>query len=76
MTKTGAPNTSVSFAPVSISRFGPSNATRPTASNLNFGPGQTVPNLVMVKVGPDGKVNVYNAAGQVHVIFDVVGYFE
>jgi len=35
-----------------------------------------VPNLVMVKVGPDGKVNVYNAVGQVHVIFDVVGYFE
>ncbi|TMF98054.1 MAG: hypothetical protein E6I03_13255 [Chloroflexi bacterium] len=54
----------------------PSGATRPTASNLNFGAGQTVPNLVMVKVGPDGKVNVYNAVGQVHVIFDVVGYFE
>jgi hypothetical protein len=53
---------------------------RPTASNLNFGPGQTVPNLVMIKVpttGPTpGRVNVYNAAGQVHVIFDVVGYFE
>ena len=54
----------------------PSGATQPTASNLNFGAGQTVPNLVMVKVGPDGKVNVYNAVGQVHVIFDVVGYFE
>ena len=54
----------------------PSGATRPTASNLNFGAGQTVPNLVMVKVGPDGNVNVYNAVGQVHVIFDVVGYFE
>jgi hypothetical protein len=49
---------------------------RPTASNLNFGPGQTVPNLVMVKVPPNGFVNVYNAVGQVHVIFDVVGYFE
>jgi hypothetical protein len=58
----------------------PSNATRPNASNLNFGLGQTVPNLVMVKVpttGPTaGRVNVYNAVGQVHVIFDVVGYFE
>ena len=49
---------------------------QPTASNLNFVPGQTVANLVMVKVGTDGKVKIYNAAGQVHVIFDVVGYFE
>jgi len=54
----------------------PSNSAQPTASNLNFVPGQTVPNLVMVKVGTDGKVKIYNAAGQTHVIFDVVGYFE
>lgn len=58
----------------------PAGAARPNASNLNFAPGQTVPNLVIVKVptsGPyAGKVNVYNAAGEVHVIFDVVGYFE
>ena len=37
---------------------------------------QTVPNLVMVKVGAsDGNVMIYNNNGQVHVIFDVVGYF-
>ena len=48
---------------------------RPTASNLNFTIGQTVPNLVIVKVGTDGNVKIYNAVGQVHVIFDVVGYF-
>jgi len=47
----------------------------PTASNLNFGPGQTVPNLVTVKVGADGNVKVYNAVGQVHVIMDTAGYF-
>lgn len=56
-------------------------APRPNASNLNFVPGQTVPNLVIVRVAPighphAGKVNVYNAAGQTHVVFDVVGYFE
>jgi hypothetical protein len=51
-------------------------ASRPTASNLNFGPGQTLPNLVIVKVGAEGRVNIYNAAGQVHLILDVVGYFE
>jgi hypothetical protein len=54
----------------------PSDAPLPLASNLNFAPGQTVPNLVMVKVGNDGKVKVYNAVGQTHAIFDVVGYFE
>ncbi len=54
----------------------PSDALRPLASNLNFTTGQTVPNLVMVKVGADGNVRVYNAVGQAHVIFDVVGYFQ
>src|SRR5439155_26518668 len=43
--------------------------------NLNFGPGQTVPNLVIVKVGPDGKVKLYNCCGQTHAIFDVVGWY-
>jgi hypothetical protein len=38
-------------------------------------PGQTVPNLVTVGVGPDGKVNVFNANGSSHVLFDVVGYY-
>ena len=52
-----------------------SDVTTPVASNVNFSAGQTVANLVAAKVGADGNVNVYNAAGQVHVIFDVVGYF-
>ena len=49
--------------------------TPPTASNLNFGPGQTVPNLVIVKVGTNGNVKIYNAVGSVHVIFDVAGWY-
>ena len=53
----------------------PADATQPTASNLNFAPGQTVPNLVIVKLSTDGKVKVFNAAGAVHVIFDVAGWF-
>jgi hypothetical protein len=54
----------------------PSGLSRPVASNLNFSAGQTVPNLVIVKIGAsDGNVKVYNAAGQTHVIFDAVGYF-
>ena len=47
----------------------------PNAANLNFVGGQTVPNLVIVKVGVDGQVKLFNNEGQVHAIFDVAGYF-
>jgi hypothetical protein len=53
----------------------PSDAARPTASDLNFVPGQTVPNLVVVKLGADGKVNLYNLTGTTDAILDVVGYY-
>jgi hypothetical protein len=54
----------------------PSGVTRPNVSNLNFTPGQTVPNLVMVQVGANGKVSLYNSAGNTDLIADVVGYFR
>ena len=54
----------------------PAGEPQPTASNLNFVAGQTVPNLVVVKVGADGKVALYNNAGDVHLIADVVGYYS
>jgi hypothetical protein len=53
----------------------PTGAARPTISNLNYSPGQTVPNLVTVAVGDGGKVSAYNNTGATHVIFDVVGYY-
>lgn len=53
----------------------PTGTERPIASNLNFRPGQVVPNLVVVKVGNGGMVTLFNSAGQSHVIVDVVGYF-
>jgi hypothetical protein len=54
----------------------PSGTARPLTSNLNFLAGQTVPNLVMAKVGADGKVAVYNNAGSAHVVVDVVGWYS
>ena len=48
---------------------------QPVVSNLNFFPGQTVPNLVTVKIGPNGRVNLYNSQGYTHLIADVVGYY-
>ena len=42
----------------------------------NFLANQTIPNLVVAKVGADGKVALYNHAGSSHVIFDVVGWYS
>ena len=53
----------------------PSGEPQPLVSSLNFGPGQTVPNLVAVKVGANGKVNVFNSSGATSVLADVVGYY-
>jgi hypothetical protein len=53
----------------------PKGEPLPNASSLNFNAGQTVPNLVIAKVGADGQVNIFNAFGQAHVIADVVGCF-
>jgi uncharacterized protein (DUF1501 family) len=52
----------------------PTGAERPWASNLNFVPRQTVPNLVVAKVGAGGKVSFFNPAGNTHVVVDLLGY--
>ena len=57
-------------------RVWPAGEPVPNVSNLNVGAGGTVPNLVVVKVGDGGAINIRNQSGEVHVIADVVGYFE
>ena len=53
----------------------PSGATRTTTSNLNFQAGQNIPNLVVVPVGADGKIQLYNGSpGTVQLVADVTGY--
>jgi hypothetical protein len=47
----------------------------PGSSNLNPAPGQTVPNAVYTLIGPTAGFNVYNNAGTVHLVVDVVGTF-
>ena len=47
----------------------------PLASDLNFVPGQTVPNLVVVKVAPDGTIKLFNPFGSVDVVVDLVGWY-
>ncbi len=53
----------------------PHGATQPTASDLNFVAGQTVPNLVVVKLSALGQIDIFNAFGTTNVIVDVVGYY-
>ena len=53
----------------------PDGRPRPLASNLNFGPGQTIANLVTVPVGADGAIDLYNFAGSTDLVADVVGYY-
>lgn len=53
----------------------PAGESRPLASNLNFVAGQTVPNAVVIKVGPSGQVSLFNSAGSLHIVADVSGWY-
>jgi len=80
----GVPTTGAGAVVVNITATGPTaggyltvfptGATKPNASNLNFGPGQTIPNLVIAKVGANGQVSIFNASGSTHIIADVSGW--
>lgn len=47
---------------------------RPVASNLNYVAGQTVPNLVLVKVGAEGIVLHNGSDSPLHLVVDIQGY--
>ncbi|GAB3865965.1 hypothetical protein GCM10027610_117230 [Dactylosporangium cerinum] len=81
----GVPSANVSTVVLNLTVTGPTSAgfltvyptgvARPTVSNLNFTPGWTGANAVTVPLGTDGKIDIYNPAGNVSVIADVVGYY-
>ncbi|HEY3611307.1 MAG TPA: DUF1906 domain-containing protein [Pseudonocardiaceae bacterium] len=52
----------------------PDGGNVPGASNLNFTPGETIPNLVVVPV-TDGSVDFINLTGSVDVVADLFGYY-
>ena len=52
----------------------PCGVSVPNASNLNYGAGDTIANLVIARIGVGGKVCLYNL-GATHLIADVTGYF-
>ncbi|MDH6137408.1 hypothetical protein P3T37_006840 [Kitasatospora sp. MAA4] len=53
----------------------PSGSAKPTTSNLNFLAGTTIANQVIVPIGPDGKVTIYNHTGDTHAVLDLFGYY-
>ncbi|MEU9231241.1 hypothetical protein [Streptomyces subrutilus] len=58
-----------------VTVFG-SGHEQPITSNVNFEAGQTVPNLVVVPVGKDGYVELFNGGWQsIDLLADVTGYF-
>ncbi len=53
----------------------PKGTTQPTVSSLNWVSGGTTrPNLVVVKIGDDRSISIFNASGTSDVIADVVGW--
>jgi hypothetical protein len=49
--------------------------TRPTASDLNWVAGQTIPNMVQATLSSSGTASFYNLAGSTDLILDVFGSF-
>ncbi len=53
----------------------PKGAAMPIASSLNVAPGEVRSGQVIATVGVGGQVDIYNFAGDVDLIIDIVGYF-
>jgi uncharacterized protein (DUF1501 family) len=56
-------------------RLTPTGETRADTSNVNFAVGESVPNLVICRLGDGGKVSLDAHGTGVHVVGDVFGYF-
>ncbi len=63
-------------APTFLTLF-PDGVPLPLASNLNPTPGEPpTPNAVNVDLSAAGMFSIYNLAGNVHIIIDVVGIYD
>jgi hypothetical protein len=62
--------------PSSYLTLWPTGSSRPLASDVNFNNGLTIANLVVVKIGSGGQVDIFNAAGTTQIVVDVVGWYN
>ncbi len=67
--------TAVGATAESFMTIWPAGAAQPTASNLNYRGGQTIPNMVIVPIGANGRISLVNDAGSVDILVDVLGWF-
>lgn len=54
----------------------PTGESRPLASNLNLVTRKTRANSVVVGLSPDGRITLYNHAGNTHLVADLSGYYQ
>lgn len=83
--RVGVPAAGVSAVLVDVSAVQPTLGTylrlwgdgtpAPALSMVNVDAGKTVSNTAAVPLGANGRVTVWNSAGAVHVVLDVLGYF-
>ncbi|MER7706108.1 hypothetical protein ABTX81_24850 [Kitasatospora sp. NPDC097605] len=81
----GVPSSGVTAVVLSVTAVNPTRTgfvtayphgeSVPDASVVNFAAGQNVSNLVTVPVGADGRVDLYNAWGEIDLGVDIVGYY-
>ncbi len=50
-------------------------ATQPTTSNINWGKGQVMPNMVISTLNSSGQMDIY-CSSQANIIIDVVGWYS
>jgi hypothetical protein len=67
--------TAVAPSAITFVRAWPAGGQTPDASVLNTDPTRTTGAGVMVGVGGEGKVSLYNNAGTTHLVVDVFGYY-
>ncbi|MFG1606767.1 hypothetical protein [Actinoplanes sp. NPDC049265] len=82
----GVPTTNVKAVFVNITTKAPTAVTylqlykgdltsRPGGQQVNVAAGDNLSNAAVVEVGSNGKLSLYNNAGNIDVIVDVMGYF-
>lgn len=69
--RASAAGTYVSATPVPVAA-----GALPKTSSSNVGAGTIKANMAIVPIGPDGKISLFNRAGNLDLIVDVLGYFQ
>lgn len=82
----GLPTSGVSSVAVNVTAVGsstagyltvfPSGQARPATSSLNFERGVDTANMVVAKLGANGRISIFNSSGNTDVLVDVVGYYS